>query len=196
MLQKIRFFSSVGVLYIATLGTIGGILYSSHLFGSPVWAKSEPVYEKPVPLPPRVISGKPVKIIIESASIDLLVDAGTYNESDGSWTLSDTRAQYATMTPNANDHSGATFIYGHGTYAVFGRIGTHPPPAGTIAKLVTDNGKVFVYALQEVKDYNPDDVSLFAGMANGSPRLIVQTCTGAFSQWRTMFTFRFERIEQ
>jgi len=195
MLQKLRFFSSIAVLYALTIGTIGLTLYSSHLFGTPVWAQKPPiVYVKPAPLPPKVISGKPVRIAIASSGIDLAVDDGTFNTSDGSWTLSDTHAQFATMTQPANDHTGTTFIYGHGTDAVFGKIGSSPPPSGTIAEITTDNGHVFTYVLQAVKNYEPSDTSVLQDTTSGQPRLVVQTCTGAFSEWRTMFIFTFEKV--
>ena len=196
MLQKIRFISSIGALYILTFGTIGGLLYSSHLFGTPVWAqqKSIAVQQKPVPLPPKVISGTPVRIVIESAGIDLPIDEGTYNPADGSWTLSDTNAQFATMTAPANDYGGTTFIYGHGTDAVFGKIGTTHPPLGTTARIYTDNGHVFTYALESIGDFQPDDTSVFDDTVSGSPRLIVQTCTGIFSEWRTMFMFTLQGV--
>jgi len=195
VLQKLRFFSSIAVLYVLTIGTIGLTLYSSYLFGTPVWAqKPSIVYIKPVPLPPKVTSGKPVHITIVSSSIDLAIDDGSYNANDGSWTLSDTHAQFATMTQPANDHAGTTFIYGHGTDAVFGKIGSSPPPSGTIAEITTDNGHVFTYVLQAVKNYEPSDTSVLQDTTSGQPRLVVQTCTGAFSEWRTMFIFTFEKV--
>lgn len=195
MLQKLRFFSSVAVLYALTIGTIGLTLYSSYLFGTPVWAQKPPiVYSRPMQLPPKVISGKPIHITIASSGIGLPIDDGTFNEADGSWTLSDTRAQFATMTQPANDHAGTTFIYGHGTDAVFGKIGSSSPPSGTIAEITTDNGHVFTYVLQAVKNYEPSDTSVLQDTASGQPRLVVQTCTGAFSEWRTMFIFTFEKV--
>lgn len=198
MLQKIRFFSSIGSLYIITIGTIGGLLYSSHLLGMPVWAQTKPIVAvtPPAPLPPKVISGKPIRITIPDAAIDLPVTDGTYDTATGSWTLSDTYAQFATMTSPANDHGGTTFIYGHGTDAVFGKIGTTHPAIGTTARLYTDNGRVFAYTLQTIRDFTPNDTSLLDDTTSGPPRLIVQTCTGMFSEWRTMFIFIFHEVEQ
>jgi hypothetical protein len=166
------------------------------LFGAPVWAEQVSIstYKKPTALPPKVFSGKPVRIVIAAAGIDLPIDDGIYNSSDGSWTLSDTRAQFALLSRLANDHAGTTFVYGHGTDAVFGKIGNNPPAIGTIAELHTDNDHIFTYSLQTVKNYEPSDTSIFDDMSSGSPQLIVQTCTGAFSEWRTMFTFRFEKV--
>lgn len=197
MLRKIRFLSSIGAFYLLTIGTIGGLLYSSHLFGTPAWAKQQPtvVKQTPAPLPPKVISGKPVAISIPDAQINLTVDDGYYNDTDGSWTLSDTNAQYAVISALANDHAGTTFIYGHGTDAVFGKIGSNKPPVGTKAIVTTNNKHRFTYSLQQVRDFEPSDTSLFDGMASGSPRLIVQTCTGVFSEWRTMFIFKLEGVD-
>jgi hypothetical protein len=196
MLQRIRFVSSITLIYVLTIGTISGLLYSSHLFGTPVWAVTKPhiVHHKPIKLPPKVISGKPVRIVIVNAGIDLIIDKGQYNETNGTWTLSETHAQFAVMTALANDHAGTTFVYGHGTDAVFGKIGTSPPPAGTIAQLYTDNNHIFSYKLETIRNLLPTDTSIFDDTANGPPQLIVQTCTGAFSQWRTMFIFTFEKV--
>lgn len=198
MLQRLRFVSSITLLYIFTIGTIGGILYSSHLFGTPVWAKpARPIIHKePAPLPPKVIAGKPTRIVIMGAGIDLPVDDGVYNPADGSWTLSDNHAQFATMTAPANNHAGMTFVYGHGTDAVFGKIGSNRPAAGTSAELHTDNGHVFTYVLAEIQDLTPNDTSILDDTASGPPRLVIQTCTGAFSEWRTMFAFAFEKVTQ
>lgn len=197
MLQKFRFFSSIGVLYVLTFGTIGGLLYSSHLIATPAWAKKpEPVIvtETPKPLPPKVVSGKPIGLEIPDYAINLNVIDGTYNDTDGSWTLSDDMAQFATLSVPANDHAGTTFIYGHGTDAVFGKIGSNNPSIGSITHITTDNGHVFTYELTEIRDFEPSDTSIFNDMTNGEPRLIIQTCTGVFSEWRTMFIYRFKDV--
>lgn len=196
MPQRLQFIGSVAVLYIITIGTIGGLLYSSHLFGTPVWAaQPTPALVQPQPpLPKSVVSGKPVRITLPDSSIDLPLNDGTYDPSDGSWTLSDSAAQYATLSAPANDHAGTTFIYGHGTDAVFGKIGTTHPAIGSMAFIVTDNNHTFTYQLQEIKDFTPSDTSIFDSMTSGPPRMIVQTCTGVFSEWRTMFMYSLKEV--
>ena len=194
-MQKLWFFGSVGALSFLTFGTIGAILQASHLFVQPVQA-APAVTAALSPTPPQVVAGKPIRITIPSASIDLPLDDGVYNPVDGSWTLSDTRAQFALMTVPANNHAGTTFVYGHGTDAVFGRIGTSRPAVGTSAYLYTDNGHVFAYRLTATSDLQPSDTSLFDNVSSGPPRLVVQTCTGIFSEWRTMFDFAFEEVVQ
>ena len=99
------------------------------------------------------------------------------------------------MSSLANNQQGTTFIYGHGTDAVFGEIGKNHPAMGTLAHITTDSGHVFTYALMNIHDYTPSDTSLFDDTVDGAPRLIVQTCSGALSQWRTMFMFDYKGVQ-
>lgn len=197
MFQKVRFIGTIAALYITTVGVIGYALYPSLLIGTPVHADIKRSQQKPhKPVTPRfvLVSGKPIRITIPDYAIDLAVDEGYYNAVDGSWSLSQTHAQFAMMTTLANNAGGNTFIYGHGTDGVFGKIGTTPPPVGTIAEIYTDTNHVFSYRLQEVKNLSPTDTTLLDDTTSGPPRLTIQTCTGSFSEWRTMFTFTFEKV--
>lgn len=198
MLQKIRFISSITLLYIISIGTLGTIAMASHSFGTPVWAAkkvvSTPNVKQPTP-EKNVISGKPVRIVIPSAGIDLKVEDGIYDAANQTWTLSETNAQFATMSAQANDRAGTTFIYGHGTDSVFGKIGVSHPPMGTVAQVHTDNEHVFSYALADIHDFTPNDTSILSDTSSGAPQLVVQTCTGIFSEWRTMFTFSFTKVD-
>ena len=163
----------------------------------PAYASTEAAIKKSA-VPPKpqfvLISGRPVRIVIGDSGIDLPVDEGFYNEADGTWTLSDTHAQFAMMSFLANNHSGNTFIYGHGTDQVFAQLGTRPPIAGATALIYTDNGHIFSYAFKQVRNLAPDDTSVLA--YQGPPILTVQTCTGAFSEWRSMCEFNFEKVVQ
>lgn len=196
MLHKLRFYGSIAIVYVLTFGAIGVLLYSSHLFGTKADATqgNDTASSKPVS-PRHAIAGTPARIAIPSYDIDLPVDTGRYDHNRKKWTLSDTHAHYAAITAPANNRAGTTFIYGHGTNAVFGKIGANPPPAGTIAHIYTDNGHLFTYTLQSIADYTPGQTDIFENALTGSPQLIIQTCTGAFSEWRTMFTFSFKEIE-
>jgi hypothetical protein len=198
-LQKIRYISTVVTVYISTVGVIGYALSPTILPNTTVYAdtkKSEQLPHKPVTSRFVVVSGKPVRIAIPDYGIDLPVDEGFYNPNDGSWTLSETHAQFAMISVLANNFGGNTFIYGHGTDAVFGKIGTSSPPAGTVAKIYTDNNHIFVYTLKDVRSLTPNDTSVLDNISAGPPTLTIQTCTGTFSEWRTMFRFSFERAEQ
>lgn len=196
MLQKIQFFSSICILYILTIGTIGGLLLSSQFAGTPTRAKQPQVapvtFQSIQPAPPQKVTAIPVRVVLPDSGIDLQVIDGIYNDTDGSWTLSENNAHYAAMSAPANNTSGTTFIYGHGTDAVFGKIGANHPVMGSKAILYGSYRQAFTYTLREIKNFEPSDTSMFADMQSGAPRLIIQTCTGIFSEWRTMFIYDFE----
>lgn len=158
-----------------------------------------PSYTQPAATPsvklPESISGQPVRIVIPIKNIDLPVDEGRYDDTNKSWTLSTTHAEFAISTMPANDQGGTTFIYGHGTYAVFGKLGADHPPTGSLAQVHTDNHHVFIYALQSIRNLKPSDTSILRDISEGPPRLIIQTCTGAFSEWRTEFIYGLQRVE-
>jgi len=198
MLRKTYIIGSIVTTCILTLGSLTALLYASHLLGSAVQAVQESSLqvhnEKPVVRAPVAISGKPIRITIPSSNIDLHIDDGGYDKTTKTWTLSETHAQFATISTVANNQKGTTFIYGHGTDAVFGKIGTNHPPVGTSAYLYADNGHVFAYKLRVIEDKNPTDTEIFHQISSGPPRLIVQTCTGMFSEWRTMFIFSFDTL--
>jgi hypothetical protein len=195
VLRKLRLVSSISFVYLITLGTIAGIVQSSHLFGASVSADMAPVYHQTIPEGPSVISGKPLRITIDTTHIDMPLIDGYYNANADTWTLSNTHAQYAVFSALANNKEGTTFIYGHGTDAVFGEIGEHHPAMGTVAHVYTDSDHVFSYKLVDVHDYTPNDTSILNDTIDGQPRLVVQTCTGALSQWRTMFIFEYQGVQ-
>lgn len=199
MLHTIRYYSSITALYLLTVGTIGAMLCSSQLFSKPTWSAGQPHatahHTDTTKAPPVVTTGKPIRIVIPMRGIDLPIDDGHYDPAAKTWTLSPDHAQFAVMTSRANNHSGTTFIYGHGTEAVFGRLGTNQPQVGTEAIIYTEKGRVFRYTLQSVRNLKPTDTSILRNTSTGPPQLVVQTCTGALSEWRTMFTFSFRKVD-
>lgn len=196
MLRKLACLSSISTIYIITAGSIGALLFSTHLLGIAAQAEQEPQYphRQPTSQVVQTTSGKPTRITIPSVGIDLPVDAGRYDKASKTWSLSPDHAQFATMSALANNQKGATFIYGHGTDAVFGKIGSDHPPIGTIAYIYTDNNHVFTYKLYAIQDKAPTDTQILKQLQSGPPRLVIQTCTGVFSEWRTMFLFSFEKV--
>lgn len=142
----------------------------------------------------QLVEGKPVRIVVPGSGIDIALDEGYYNAADGSWTLSDTHAQYAMMSVLANNHSGNTFIYGHGTDTVFGGLSTTPPTEGSVAVVHTAEGHVFEYEFESSRSVTPTETSVLD--YTGPPVLTVQTCTGAFSEWRTLYTFGLLRVHE
>lgn len=192
-IRKVRFFASVSSLYVLTLGFTWYVVQSATVPRPTVHA----VTTKPSPPPPAepefvLVSGKPVRIVIADSGIDLAVGDGYYNEADGSWTLSPDQAHYAMISFLANNHSGNTFLYGHGTDQVFGPLGTRPPVAGTVALVYTDNGHIFSYSFDSLNNLSPDDTSVFS--YEGPPILTLQTCTGLVSEWRAMYQFNFTGV--
>jgi len=197
MLRKIYFFGGIAFLYAMT---IGAVLYSSHVFDRPARIAHAAVSTGIPPIVPtaashKIRSGEPTRIVIPASGIDLPVDEGRYNAKEDTWTLSPDHAEFAVSTMPANDQAGTTFIYGHGTDAVFGRLASLPPPVGSTARVYTDSGHVFIYTFQSRRDLQPTDTSILRGVTKGTPRLIVQTCTGAFSEWRSEFIFSYQKVQ-
>jgi LPXTG-site transpeptidase (sortase) family protein len=138
------------------------------------------------------IAGKPTRIKIPAVMIDLPVTDGLYNAETGKWTLTTDKAQYAVMTPYANNVEGNTFIYGHNRRSVFASLLNLK--VGDMVYLETDNHKVFEYKLRSYQDVSPTDVSLFT--YRGKPILTIQTCSGTWYQNRRMFTFDFVQVKE
>jgi sortase (surface protein transpeptidase) len=134
---------------------------------------------------PTIIEGTPVRITIPSLAIDLKVLNGYYDTTKKTWTLTQDMAQYATITPKANNVKGNTFIYGHDIYAVFARL--RRIKHGNQAIIYTDNGHVLTYEFRSSLETNPYDDTLFS--YRGAPILTLQTCSGIWSQNRQLFTF-------
>ena len=145
----------------------------------------------PQPVKPAVISGKPVKLVIASLSMNLDVVDGAYNQEKGTWTLSNDKVHYALPTVQPNNDSGNTLIYGHYRPEVFARLHTIQPGAQAI--IDTDNGHRFTYTFQKSETVAPDNTDVFT--YEGTPRLTIQTCTGAFMQNRQLYYFDFTSVK-
>ncbi|MNP92425.1 Sortase family protein [compost metagenome] len=198
LLRKLRFYLATGGLHLVTIGLIGYAITTAYaprstVVAAPPLATQQTQPDKKETAPAFIIlSGKPLRLVIPDSGIDLPIDEGFYNETSGSWTLSDSRLQYAMITTQANNHSGNTFIYGHGTDQVLGSLANRTPADGSIAYIHTDTGRVFMYTFQSARSLTPNDTSVFN--YSGPPILTVQTCTGSLSEWRTLFTFKFEKV--
>ena len=192
--QKVRFASSVSVMYALTL-LFGwyAVRPVSALGHSRSVAFKHAVVAPHVPTKP-VIAGLPVRIVIPDSGVDLPVDPGYYDAASNSWTLSGLRAQFATISSQANDATGDTFIYGHNNNSVFGALRHVTPAVGAQALIYTDNGHVFSYKFQSVVSLTPDDTSVLE--YNGPPIMTIQTCTGSVDEWRTLFKFNFDKALQ
>jgi LPXTG-site transpeptidase (sortase) family protein len=191
-IEKIRYYSSVSMLYLLTLlFAVLAFKPISHSISTAAIASTLPVEVSAEQPSKQIITGKPTRITISSLGIDLPIDEGRYNPSDGSWSLSGYHAQYAMTTPLANDDNGNTFIYGHNNKYVFGPLKNITP--GAQAKVYTDNNKVFNYIFDSTYAVAPDNTSVLN--YQGPAILTVQTCSGAWNEQRQMYVFKFSNIE-
>jgi LPXTG-site transpeptidase (sortase) family protein len=131
----------------------------------------------------------PTHISIERIGLSVDVEPGYYDAVQQTWTASDTKAQFATNTPQPNETAGNTFIYGHNRSHIFGNL--HNARIGDEA-VVTTSGKTYTYKLAKFKDVSPTDASLFS--YKGKPVLTLQTCSGAWDQYRRLFVFDLEKV--
>lgn len=193
-LKYIAITSTIGV--VAGLAGIAPVLWQEFNTQAAVAkAQNSPittVAATPPTVSPQAISGHPAHINIPSVGIDLNVIDGTYNPKDGSWTLSDNKVQFGTMTPEPNNQTGNTFIYGHATNQVFGRLPRIK--AGAEVAVTTSNGYRFIYRYRDNIIVSPTDTSILN--PTQSPTLTLQTCTGFWSENRQIFHFDFVRIEK
>lgn len=137
---------------------------------------------------PALITGQPIKISIPSLHIDLPIIPGYYNAKSGAWTLTLNKAQFATPSVTPNNMTGNTLIYGHYRPEVFAYL--HLIKTGAQAIVTTDNGYEFSYTFESTMPLDPTDTSIFA--YKGTPRLTVQTCSGAYMQHRQMYYFHYD----
>lgn len=150
-------------------------------------------------LPPRpvavvqkqeLLAGQPASVSLPRLGIELQVIDGQYDKSSDSWTLSEDKAQFATVTTPPNNETGNTFIYGHNTDAVFAPLTKLQP--GDEAIIRTTNGLVFIYTFNSAKLVKPDATSTLA--STPAPTLTLMTCEGIFSEARRVAVFDFEKV--
>jgi LPXTG-site transpeptidase (sortase) family protein len=132
-----------------------------------------------------LVSGIPTRLQIPGESIDLKVIPGYYYPKTQSWTLSTDSAQWGVMTAQANNKQGDTFIYAHAREGLFATL--PKVKLGEEAVVKTSNGHKFTYVFRQSQVTTPQDTSLFT--YQGKPVLVLQTCTGVWSQNRQLFIF-------
>ncbi len=131
------------------------------------------------------ISGYPIELTIPSLSMNLQIIPGVYNSLTQTWNVSLSKVQYATTTSQPNNVGGNTFLYGHYRPEVFAYL--HTIRSGAIAIVKTANNHTFYYQLASIKTTTQYDDSVFHYV--GPPILTIQTCTGAYFQYRQFYTF-------
>ncbi len=183
--QGLRFYFLIGLFFMLA----GLLLGSPHFIQQLHQSNSQPVFAAGITqgngAQKATISGTPAHISIPAVNISVDVEPGYYNKSSQTWTLSLNKAEYATVTPPANNGGGNTFIYGHNRWEVFYRL--LKAQNGDEAIVTTTNHHTFVYKMVGRHDTNPHDDSLFH--YQGPPILTLQTCSGLWYQNRSLFVF-------
>jgi LPXTG-site transpeptidase (sortase) family protein len=185
--ENLRFYLYIGLFLIL----VGLLLGSSHFIKYWQQKNSQPVFAQSTgqssTAPAKAtLSGFPAHISIPSVDISVDIDPGYYNTKSQEWSLSLTKAEYATITPLANNGGGNTFIYGHNRWAVFYKLLKVQP--GDQAIVTTTNNHTFTYQMTSERDTKPTDTSLFT--YKGPPILTLQTCSGFWYQNRSLFVFK------
>lgn len=192
VIKSVRYYSSVCFIYGATL-LFALYLFKPSLFNSSNAVASVPSLDstpaQPVQLETQkpIVMGKPVWLTVPKIGLEIRVMEGHYNENDGSWTLRDGRIEtyFAMPSALANDLGGNTIIYGHSNKHVFSPLVKLEP--GDIAEVRTENGHVFRYVFVDQLTVTPEDTSIFT--LEGTPKLILQTCTGNWYEQRGLHSF-------
>ncbi len=191
---KARFFANTLTVYVMTIGWLLYVLNPVDLLNPNAQARALPVTPPPPSQPvANIITGKPVRIVIPKIQVDLLVHEGVFNPADQTWTLTGYDAQYAAPSIPPNNSRGATIIYGHNNEHVFGYLNWRPLTPGDLVQVMTSNGLIFTYSYLGAEDVKPDNMTAF--QYGGPPQLTIQTCSGDWNEWRRLFRFKLDKIE-
>ena len=149
-----------------------------------------PVVHKKAPTEVKPVIGTAKRVVVPSVGIDITVREGSYDSDSHSWSIDTKSAFHASNTVPVNNTNGSALIYGHAGWGIFGTL----PKAGKGAKATvhTKEGYTFVYTYESNRQVEPTDVSALT--ETGPPKLLLQTCSGAFDTYRTLVTFRLREV--
>ncbi len=192
---KARFYSSIAAVYSLTILFVGYVAQPLLPFASKSTVLAQnPPHRLTVASSVHITSGLPIRIVLPASGVDLPIDQGYYDQATDSWTLSGYHAQFAMISSPANDYSSETFIYGHNNNYVFGALRHVTPTPGAAALVYTSNGHVFAYKFVNAQSLGPTDTNVLD--YSGPPILVIQTCTGSLSEWRTVYNYSFNKVLQ
>lgn len=134
----------------------------------------------------KVVVGKPARIVVPSAAVDLPVVPQEPDPQTGVWPVSSEAANYAVNSVPANNHNGRTFIYAHATSNLFGPL--LDLKAGDTALVYTANHHIFTYRFTYGQDVTPQTTSIFKNIGDAKG-LVLMTCDGSYSQYRRLLYF-------
>ena len=185
--HKLRYYSYLSIINV----TIGTMLFMVTIAPPPVKAFSPDTHRLPIKIHSiPATQGTPVRVVLDSLGIDLPIRVGSYNPTDSTWTISTTEAFYADISVPVNNGNGTTLIYAHARPGLFGDLPDIQPDAEAL--IYTDSGYVFHYHYLSMQSVDPSDVSSIT--SSGPPTLILQTCTGDWSEYRALFNFKLTAI--
>lgn len=138
----------------------------------------------------RPITGTSVRVVVPSVGIDIPVKPGHYDSDSSTWTIDHSAAFHADVTVPVNNTNGTALIYGHAGWKIFGSLPNVKP--GASAVVYTLEGNRFNYEAETNRQVDPHDTS--ALIATGPPKLLLQTCSGAFDAYRTLVSFKLVSV--
>lgn len=141
------------------------------------------------PIAESIISGQPGSLTLPRIGLTRDIIAGEYDYNAKQWTLTNDKAQYATMTPTPNSETGQTLIYGHNTIAVFEPL--KDVQVGDELRITTTSGHTLVYTFTHDRTVEPSDVSVLTETSK-EPRVVLMTCEGWLSQTRRLLYFNYK----
>lgn len=147
---------------------------------------------RPIPSFKQEPQDIPTRITITSLDIDIPVTTGTFDPESHQWTLDESGAFWAEYSEAPNDTKGTTFIYAHARWGLFGAL--PDITSGAEALIFTQSGQVYRYHFESANTVEPEDTTVFA--RSGKPKLVLQTCSGTFSQNRTLYSFSLLSAEK
>lgn len=140
--------------------------------------------------PRAAIQGQPTHLSVPSLGIELPVKQGSYSIDTASWTIDHSAAFHADISMPVNESNGTTLLYAH---AQSGLFDTLPKLAqGAQAIVTSDTGHTFTYTYAAVTETVPTDTSVFR--SDGPPLLVLQTCSGEWSQYRDLYAFHLTKV--
>lgn len=141
----------------------------------------------------RLVFGKAVQLSLPSLGRTYDVVDGTYDSTTGEWGfINDKNVYFAPMSMRPNNKEGATLLYGHAKSSVFGVLPNLKAEDKAIVKL--ESGQELHYALTSTKVIKPEQGAAVINNS-GAPTLILQTCTGIWSQDRALYNFTLTGVE-
>lgn len=182
--------------YLLGMYTLAGCMFTLITLPTPVAAHMRPqdyaIHTEPKPgvRPRPATQGQPIHLSIPAIGVDLSVKTGAYDPITTSWSIDHSAAYYANISMPVNESNGTTLIYAHAQSGLFDTL--HKLPAGAEVSIRSDTGHMFVYTYDSMRRTDPTDTSVFTSI--GPPTLILQTCSGDWSQYRDLYSFKLTRI--